>query len=249
MPTMPSKPEEREHDLADPATPVASESKRAKRRPTPHDALRLATHKWLRGQRLDIGLLAAELGIGRATLFRWIGSRELLYGEVLSGIYAEQRLAAVAESQGRGADRVADAHLRTLTRLLEAAALRTFIEHDPEFAIRVLASNSSPAESRAIGLELEFLRELKDKGEINPVLDLETLAYIIIRIGESFLYGDVISGVRPDMEKAAAAIRILVAAESSPAALAKAAASARPPAPAVRPSSSSVPPRNGDRRS
>lgn len=227
MSSTPSKTNPPERAVVDDA--LAARLKKPKRRPTPSDALRLARRKWLLGHRLDVGLLAGELGIGRATLFRWIGSRENLYGEVLSGIYAEQRLAAERESEGRGADRVADAHLKTLTRLLAAAPLRTFIENDPEFAIRVLTSKSSPAQSRAIELELSYLRRLRESGEIDPVLDLETLAYIIIRIGEAFLYGDVISGVRPDMEKAAAAIRILVAAESKPMATALATALTPPP--------------------
>jgi AcrR family transcriptional regulator len=190
----------------------------AKKRVTPPDAYELARKKWLAGERLDIGALAAELGVGRATLFRWVGSRELLYGEILSTEYERERARGRRKLPGVGADLMAESTRRTLGGLLNAAPLRRFIEQDPEFALRVLTSKSSPVQARCIKLELDLLRELQDKGEIRPMLDLETLAYIIVRIGESFLYGDVISGREPDIEKAAAAVRILVAAEAPAAA-------------------------------
>lgn len=185
-----------------------------KRRATPLDAFTLARRKWLAGERLDIGLIASELGVGRATLFRWVGSREQLYGEILSAEYARVRAWAIEGAQGNGPDLVAEIGRRALGRLLTAVPLRRFIEHDPEFAIRVLTSKSSPVQARCIELECAFLRELERCGEIRPSLDIETLGYIIVRIGESFLYGDVISGREPDIEKAVAAIRILVAAEA-----------------------------------
>lgn len=184
-----------------------------RKRVTPFDAFLLARSKWLSGERIDIGQLAGELGVSRATVFRWVGSREQLYGEILSGAYRRVARKAQRDAQGRGAERAADIMRRTMHILLGSAALRTFIEQDPEFAIRVLTSKSSPVQARTIQVEIEILSELVQKGEIDPALDIETLAYIIVRIGESFVYGDVISGHRPDVEKAVAAIRILVAAQ------------------------------------
>ncbi|MEY4509574.1 MAG: Tetracyclin repressor-like, C-terminal domain, partial [Pseudomonadota bacterium] len=48
-------------------------------------------------------------------------------------------------------------------------------------------------------------------------LDIDTLAYVIVRVSESFLYSDVISGREPNFEAASAAVRILCAAEGPPA--------------------------------
>jgi hypothetical protein len=44
-------------------------------------------------------------------------------------------------------------------------------------------------------------------------MDLDALAYVIVRIGESFLYRDAITGDPPDVESAITAIRILLTAE------------------------------------
>jgi hypothetical protein len=77
-----------------------------------------------------------------------------------------------------------------------------------------LTSNSSPVQARTIELEKQFLREIVKEAQLKPALDIDTLAYIIIRIGEAFLYADVISGRKPEIEKAVAAICILVAGAS-----------------------------------
>jgi hypothetical protein len=47
------------------------------------DALRLARRRFLRGQRVDMGAIALELGVNRVTLYRWVGSRERLLVEVV----------------------------------------------------------------------------------------------------------------------------------------------------------------------
>jgi AcrR family transcriptional regulator len=181
-----------------------------KKQVTPLDALELASRKWGRGERLDIGQLASELGVARATVFRWVGSREQLYGEVLSHAYARHRAEIVRTTPGKGIARFVSVVRKNLTTLGEARALRTFIAQDPEYAIRVLTSNSSPAQARSIELEKAFLREIVKEAQIKPLLDIDTLAFVIVRIAESFLYADVISGRKPEIEKAVAAIRILV---------------------------------------
>src|SRR5439155_10964254 len=50
---------------------------------TPEEVLEAAMHRYLRGRRIDVQAIAAELGLGRATIYRWFGSREELIGEVL----------------------------------------------------------------------------------------------------------------------------------------------------------------------
>src|SRR5205807_2768592 len=64
------------------ATPLERALGDAPAGPTPVDALRLARDAWLHSRRLDMGALAAELGTSRATLYRWVGTRERLLGEV-----------------------------------------------------------------------------------------------------------------------------------------------------------------------
>lgn len=196
-------------------TPLARVLRRPQQRATPQDLLALANRKWADGERLDIGQLARELGVARATVFRWVGSRELLYGEVLSQAYVRERGRILKKARGRGIERLVQISRFTMNALYGATPLRKFIEQDPEFAIRVLASKQSPVQARSIELEKVLLREILAEEKLKPSLDLDTLAFLIVRIGESFLYADVISGRKPEIEKAVAAIRILVSAEKS----------------------------------
>src|SRR5919204_6987473 len=69
-------------------------------RTTPLDALRAARRMWLSDQRIDMGGLAASLGVSRATLYNWVGDRERLTAEVLWSI-AEQTIAR-ARKRARG---------------------------------------------------------------------------------------------------------------------------------------------------
>src|SRR2546421_10361077 len=51
---------------------------------SPDDVLALVTALYLEGQRVDITVVAARLGLGRATIYRWFGSREALLGEAVA---------------------------------------------------------------------------------------------------------------------------------------------------------------------
>ena len=52
-------------------------------RATEADAVRLARVTFERNERVDMNTLASELGIGRATLYRWVDTREDLLDRVL----------------------------------------------------------------------------------------------------------------------------------------------------------------------
>src|ERR1035441_11053773 len=63
-------------------------------RPPALDALREAQRMFQAGRRVDMQSLAKKLGVDRATLYRWVGSREQLLAEVLWNLMAKtiQRL-------------------------------------------------------------------------------------------------------------------------------------------------------------
>ncbi|MET0340061.1 MAG: QsdR family transcriptional regulator [Polyangiales bacterium] len=196
-------------------TPLAR-SLHAPPRQSPRTLFALATQKWLRAERLDLTQLAGELGVARTTIFRWVGTREQLYGEVISAAYAEVSAEIVRTTTGRGLRRLSRITQRTLSALVEAPALRAFLAQDPEFAIRVLTSKSSPVQARSVQREVALLQQVFREEGLRATLDLETLAFIIVRLGEAFLYADVISGRKPEIDKAVAAIRILVAGATRP---------------------------------
>src|SRR3954462_13841299 len=86
-----------------------------RRRPTPLDAFRLARRKFLSAERIDMRALAAEFGVTRVTLYRWVGSREQLLVEVVWSL-GERTLEKVDRGvRATGAERV----VRVVTRFLD----------------------------------------------------------------------------------------------------------------------------------
>ena len=47
-------------------------------------------------------------------------------------------------------------------------------------------------------------------GKLTLPLDIDTLAYLMIRVNESFIYSDVITGSEPDVDKAVEVVRLLL---------------------------------------
>jgi AcrR family transcriptional regulator len=198
-----------------PATPLAKLLRQPTetQRVTALDAFELAKQKWREGERLEIGKLADELGVGRATVFRWVGSREQLYGEVISAAFAQSIEWARRASTGSGADFLTDVTRNLLTVLIASQPLRTFVKQDPEFALRIVMSSQSPVEGRVIAAVRELIAGEATAGHLSPTIDVDSLAYVIVRIAESFLYRDVLTGDAPNVETATKAIGTMFAAQ------------------------------------
>jgi AcrR family transcriptional regulator len=189
---------------------------RASSRPTPLDALHLARRRWAAGERLDMGALSRELGISRATLYSWVGSKERLIGEVIWS-FAEQGVRQAREAaSGSGVDYIVDVVERFIRLNASFEPLRRLMEQDPELALRVLTSKHGPVQGRMIAVARDLLTEQVEAGALTPALDLDTLAYLMVRVAESFLYSDVIAGSEPDVDKAVEAERVLLHAPPLP---------------------------------
>jgi AcrR family transcriptional regulator len=185
-------------------------------RATPLGALRAARRMWLAELRIDMGMLAAELGISRATLYNWVGDRERLTAEVMWTI-AEQTMAqGRAQTPGSGAEYLAGFTEHYLVQLAAFEPARRFIERDPEFALRVLTTNRTSFQRRLTGAVRELIEEQMRDHDYVPPLDPETLAYVLVRIGESFIFNDLITGTEPDLQKAVQASRVLLHAPPLP---------------------------------
>jgi AcrR family transcriptional regulator len=188
----------------------------ASARPTPLDALSLARRHWFAGDRLDMGALAGELGVSRATLYSWVGSKERLIGEVIWSFAEAGLRQARDQARGSGADYVVDVFERFIHLNAGFEPLRRFITQDPELALRLLTSKDGPIQSRMTVVARELLDEQIEAGELSPPLEVETLAYLMIRVAESFLYSDLIADDEPDVEKAVDVVRVLLYAPPPP---------------------------------
>ena len=88
--------------------------------------------------------------------------------------------------------------------------LRTFLESDPETALRILTGTRSTVH-RGTAQALENLIDLeRARGAFVATVDTPTLAYAIVRISEGFLYADVIADRAPDISRAITVIEALL---------------------------------------
>jgi AcrR family transcriptional regulator len=158
-------------------------------------------------QRLDMRALAAQLGVGRATLYRWVGSRDALLGEVFWWRARRSHARAAAASGGlTGRARILTSLQAFLTSAQSDTALHRFLATEPEVALRVLTSQAARVQAGSIAVIERLLGEEADAGRLDLAIDRSTLAYVIVRICESFLYADVIAGREGDIDQAIAVV-------------------------------------------
>lgn len=193
---------------------MALSQRQADERATPLSAFRMARRWWLEGRRLNLSLLAEELGIGRATLMRWVGNKDLLMGEILwslyKGIYDPVIEQARIDHPDKGIDFLVQIYNNVNIALINAKPMHDFLAAEPQWGLQLLTSNVSGLQKRLIDEWQALFEEEIEAGRILPEMDANSLAYYIIRIGEGAIYCDFICGRTPDPEHAAQAFRLLV---------------------------------------
>lgn len=179
--------------------------------PTPDDLFRLARERFALAERLDVAGLGEELGISRATAYRWAGNEQALTGRVIAALAEATFRRAVKEARGKGFEKVLDAEARGLRIIATSAPYRAFLEReDPITSMRIVASNQGPVQAVQIRQHEEWLRQLVESGEIKLSVDPHTMAYALVRTAEAFLYADLIAGEDMDVEKCIAIMRLLL---------------------------------------
>jgi AcrR family transcriptional regulator len=104
-----------------------------------------------------MGSLAADLDIGRTTLYRWVGEREELLDEVLGGLVDEWFALVEPEARGEGRDRVLDVVRRFLEYAAAFPPLSGFAEREPALALRLLLDRDGLVVERSQGAVREVL--------------------------------------------------------------------------------------------
>jgi AcrR family transcriptional regulator len=175
-------------------------------------AFRAARHRFIAGDRIDMTALAAELGVDRTSLFRWVGNRDALLAEILWSLAVPTFDAADAATDGLGADRVAGALTRFVHDLITAEYFRGWIVREPSRALRILTGGATPVHRRFVAIVERLLEEEVAAGRMTTPLPLHDLATVLVRVAESYAYADLIAGERPDADRAAAAFALVLAA-------------------------------------
>ncbi len=157
--------------------------------------------QYLRGERVDVQAIAARLGLGRTTVYRWFGSREQVIGEVLVRAALPVLDSARAKARGRGGPMLLDTFDRFNRALAEAPALRRFVEQERETALRILTGGDGPVQPRIVAAIEALIEEEASAGSYEPPVEPSTLAYAIVRLAEAFLFNDAAAGIRGEVDR------------------------------------------------
>jgi AcrR family transcriptional regulator len=180
-------------------------------RPTRADAIGLATEMFLNGERLDMQTLSARLGVGRTTLYRWVGDRERLIAEVLAGLTDVTWALVAREAEGTGRARGMDIGRRFMEVTAAYPPLRQFAEREPQLALRILLARDGLVASRIrAGFQRAIDENLPDGEEIDP-----ELVDIAVQAGTALEWAPIAIGGEPELERAGLLIRSLFDTEPS----------------------------------
>ncbi|MDQ3241656.1 MAG: QsdR family transcriptional regulator [Actinomycetota bacterium] len=182
-------------------------------RPNALDAFAVARRKFLAAERIDMSGLAADLRVNRVTLYRWVGSREQLLVEVIWSLGA-QTLGQIGSSvRARGSERVVQVVVRFLEAVISNEGMRRWLAEEGEAAMRLLTRFDTGFQPRLIEAIYELLADEHEAGELELPVDLRELAYVIVRLIESYTYLDLITGETPEAKRAEPVLRMLLRSE------------------------------------
>jgi len=159
--------------------------------------------RWIQdGRRLDMQGLAAELGVSRVTLFRRVGSREALLSqalwlltqrtlEVAAVCWEAERPEGELHTPGTGR------HVNAIVS--ESKGLRRLLDDEPALTIRVLTDPRGQVRTGTVAFIADLLRRDIAEFGLVTLIEPDALAYALVRLGESFLYADVLAARKPDV--------------------------------------------------
>lgn len=187
------------------ATQLQASAGGAFRRPTREHAIELARAHFLAGERIEMGSLAAELDIGRTTLYRWVGEREQLLGEVFGRIVDQWVAEVEPDARGFGIERFLDVISRYLRLAVASAPLTEFTQREPALAMRVLINRGGPVAEHSVSEVRRMLREF------DPDLRVpDEIVDAIWMISISHVWALIATEQAPDVDRAMFLIRTLL---------------------------------------
>jgi AcrR family transcriptional regulator len=179
-------------------------------RATPADAFSVARERFLAGGRVEMGMIAEELGLNRVTLYRWVGSREQLLVEILWSLAEPTLRAAREEVSERGAERIVGILSEFIVSVVTNTGLTHFAEQEADLALRLMTREDAGFQQRLIEWVHRVLNEEVTAGRLELRSDPAEYAYALVRVLESFVMTDLITGEQSHAERAAHVMRLLL---------------------------------------
>ena len=154
-------------------------------------------------RRVDMQRMSAELGVSRVTLFRHVGSRDMLIGRALWHLTALTLAAAERHHDGGSETRYRTVgvihHFNAL--VCSAPGLRDLLDREPAVALRVLTDPRGAVQPGVVAAIEALLEQDVERGLV-LLIEPNALSFALVRLGESFLYADALASRTPDLRHA-----------------------------------------------
>lgn len=151
--------------------------------------------------------IAARLGVGRSTLYRWVGDRDALMDQVIDATTTKLTKSVSRRIRGKGLDRVANSVRVYLDATSRYEPLRALAEREPQVALHVLMNPKGAFATHAsAALRQQLDENLPDVGipdEVVEVLNSANLALV---------WASIAGGYEPHIDRAVSILRTVVAA-------------------------------------
>ncbi|WP_373079119.1 QsdR family transcriptional regulator [Zhongshania sp.] len=169
----------------------------------PDEIFFYAVDKVLSEKRVDLTQMAADLGVSRVTIHRKVRRRDDLLGAAMLYVFTFMLDLALEAGNGKaGVERIGAISHRLFELVRTSNALHFLLSNEPECALRLLTTKKGPIQGYMVaGVELMLAEEV-DNGTLAPRMPVHSLAYLLVRVGESFMYADVIADEPVDIEQA-----------------------------------------------
>ena len=176
-------------------------------RPTRDHVLKYARDLFVQGQRVDMRTIADHLGIGRTTLYRWVGDRDQLLGEVIAELTRRTERIAAQRAQGEGLERALDILRRFMQVTASFEPLCQFARREPLVALQVLL-----AESGAVAATLRQLIRTTLDGNLPPefVPVDDELVDVIVQLGTALEWSPIVIGEQPAIDRSVHLMRSVI---------------------------------------
>jgi AcrR family transcriptional regulator len=178
---------------------------------TPAGAFERAREYLRTGRRIDMVALAADLGVARATLYRWTGDRERLLADA---VWAEaQMIADFMRHKHRrktGLPLIQSVCVDFLAFFGANPGVNAFLEHEREFGLTLMTRVNGGFRPRLVTWVCELVQSEIDAGRYRAPADPELLADAVVTIGERFLHHGGDPDVTPDPKSAGRMIAVVL---------------------------------------
>lgn len=158
-----------------------------------------ALQTYLQGRRVDMQILASEVGVSRRTLYRKVSDRNYLLGQI--HWYNTRVILAEGLAKSRqlgGAERLVAVYAHFLEAVAQSEPLGQQLRDEPENTLKVITTNQGGVHPKVVAFIERFLRVEREAGRMQDDLPPDALAFAVVRMGESFLYAEALTGDKAD---------------------------------------------------